>query len=789
MRQEAGSPKPFVPLEDRRYLPESEALQRQVEISEERYRTMVELAREGIVILDPQARITFVNRWLTSLLGYSASEMLGQEIFAFVEPAAHALVRDKLDRRRHGLSDVYELSLRKKDGQTLAVLISAAPLMVNQQFLGSLTVVTDISHLKEVEAELRAARDFQDTIINSITDSLIAIEPHTCQIVLANEAFLNNLGVTREGVVGRPCYEVMHRRLGPCREEGIYCPVQDCARFKKPVLSDKSFQDSQGRPHVYQIATYPHLNEQGEVDLVISLERDVTDRRQMEETLAFRSRELQKTQLQLEKLSEVSRERLAKRSVQELVYYLRGKIQETFPESDGLFLLLDAKQQQILPLEECPPGVTEPLRRFLRRLEQTGQTQDLLGYFAGLSEQSGVVFPDRGSQLPGLKILTDFYPSWFGLPLFAKQQCVGFFVLGSVTPQAYSREDVNFIQALFAQVSCYLHYLLRQQGNYQVPGPVGAGKTAYDEIIGHSKKMQEVYGLIDLLSGTDATVLITGENGTGKELVARTIHRRSKRSRGPFVVANCSAYSPTLLESELFGHEKGAFTGAIRRKKGRFELADGGTLFLDEIGDIPPATQVLMLRFLQDHCFERVGGEVTIESDVRVLAATNKDLYNEVQAGRFRDDLYYRLNVITIHLPPLRERKEDIPLLCQHFLSKYNLKENKKITKFSPDAMQTLMDYDWPGNVRQLENAISHAVILAPGEMIRRRHLPRFLKEAAEEAAPTTLEAMERRLIQRVLEEAQWNKYEAAKRLGITRSTLYSKIARYGLTPLSREPV
>jgi len=301
--------------------------------------------------------------------------------------------------------------------------------------------------------------------------------------------------------------------------------------------------------------------------------------------------------------------------------------------------------------------------------------------------------------------------------------------------------------------------------------------------------MHEVYQLIDLVSGTDATVLITGENGTGKELVARMIHRQSKRSRGPFVVANCSAYSPTLLESELFGHEKGAFTGAIRRKKGRFELAQGGTLFLDEIGDIPPATQVLLLRFLQDHCFERVGGELTIETDVRVLAATNKELYKEVQTSRFRDDLYYRLNVITIQLPALRERKEDIPVLCQHFLNKYNLKEGKKIGRFSPDAMQALMDYEWPGNVRQLENAISHAVILAQGEIIRRRHLPRFLKDSDEDVLPTSLAETEKRLIQRVLKEANWNKHEAARRLRVSRSTLYSKIRRYRISQTDLEGI
>ena len=247
-------------------------------------------------------------------------------------------------------------------------------------------------------------------------------------------------------------------------------------------------------------------------------------------------------------------------------------------------------------------------------------------------------------------------------------------------------------------------------------------------------------------------------------------------------MANCSAYSPTLLESELFGHEKGAFTGAIKRKKGRIERAKGGTLFLDEIGDIAPATQVLLLRFLQDHCFERVGGEQTLEADVRVLAATNRDLYREVEAGRFRDDLYYRLNVIAIDMPPLRDRTEDIPMLCKHFLEKYSLKEGKQTNSFSSGAMQALMDCDWPGNVRQLENAISHAVILAQGQLIKRRDLPQFLKQAAPDSPSTSLAENERRLILAVLQESNWNKHEAARQLQISRSTLYSKIRRYNLS-------
>jgi DNA-binding NtrC family response regulator len=361
------------------------------------------------------------------------------------------------------------------------------------------------------------------------------------------------------------------------------------------------------------------------------------------------------------------------------------------------------------------------------------------------------------------------------------ERCIGFFLVGSLNFQEYAREDVRFFHNLFRQIAGDIHHLIRHEKLMNQLRQDAGEKTSYGEIIGKSDEMQKIYELIDLVSGSDATVLITGENGTGKELVAKAIHMNSHREEGPFVVANCSAYSPTLLESELFGHEKGAFTGAIKRKIGRIERAKGGTLFLDEIGDIAPATQVLLLRFLQDHCFERVGGEKTLEAKVRVLAATNRNLVKEVEAGRFRDDLYYRLNVITIHLPLLRDRTEDIPLLCRHFLKYYNLKENKKIDSFSSEAMQILMDYEWPGNVRQLENAVSHAIILAQGESIKKKHLPQFLKQASAPPPSTSLAENERLLIQNVLEASNWNKHNAAKRLDISRSTLYSKIKRYGL--------
>jgi DNA-binding NtrC family response regulator len=307
-------------------------------------------------------------------------------------------------------------------------------------------------------------------------------------------------------------------------------------------------------------------------------------------------------------------------------------------------------------------------------------------------------------------------------------------------------------------------------------------RYSFGNILGKNTRMQEVFGLISDIADTDSTVLIQGESGTGKELIARAIHFNSYRKNKPFVVANCSAYSQNLLESELFGHEKGSFTGAIRRKIGRFELADGGTIFLDEIGEVSPPTQILLLRVLQDHRFERVGGEETLEVDVRVIAATNKNLTEEMKKGTFREDLYYRLNVIPIFVPPLRERKDDIPLLASYFLQKFSRERGKEVASFSPEVIEILLAHSWPGNVRELENVIDHAIIISKQDKVLSKDLPQFLSQRPlPPQESTTLQDYEKNLILKTLQDTNWNKHRASKKLNINRSTLYGKIKRYGL--------
>lgn len=305
--------------------------------------------------------------------------------------------------------------------------------------------------------------------------------------------------------------------------------------------------------------------------------------------------------------------------------------------------------------------------------------------------------------------------------------------------------------------------------------------------IGKSQKIRQVFAVVDKVAETDSTILIFGESGTGKELVAREIHLKSCRTDGPFVSINCGALPETLLESELFGHVRGSFTGAVRDKDGLFAVAKGGTFFLDEVGETSPTIQVKLLRVLQEREIIPVGGTRPIKVDVRLIAATNADLERDVETGKFRADLFYRLNVIPLRIPPLRERKDDIPLLVEHFLKIYCDGAGRPVKTVSPDVFEVLMRYDWPGNVRELENAVERAVILQEGRVIQAEDLPDKLRarghdksEAIVSVTNLTLDQLEREYLLKVLEETGWHKKRAASILGINASTLYRKLQRYG---------
>ena len=344
------------------------------------------------------------------------------------------------------------------------------------------------------------------------------------------------------------------------------------------------------------------------------------------------------------------------------------------------------------------------------------------------------------------------------------------------------------VEELVANIEREFSYRDLQRENTLLKERLGE-QFAESNIIARSPKMREVLENIALIAPSDATVLILGESGTGKELIANLIHERSIRAKKPFIKLNCAALTEALLESELFGHEKGSFTGATERKPGRFELANGGSFFLDEVGEMSPTTQVKLLRVLQEQRFERVGGTESITVDTRIIAATNKELDKELEASRFREDLYYRLNVVPIQLPPLRERKEDIPPLAEYFLKLYGEKNHRETVKILPEALDLMIRYDWPGNIRELENTIERGVIITRSEYLTPDELPPNLRKIAESKTHdgsetpvgSTIKEMEKEFIARTLTSADGNRTRTAKILGITRKTLQNKIREYKL--------
>jgi two-component system response regulator HydG len=353
----------------------------------------------------------------------------------------------------------------------------------------------------------------------------------------------------------------------------------------------------------------------------------------------------------------------------------------------------------------------------------------------------------------------------------------------------YLTKPLNFDDLKFTLERSLEHMTLVRE-NKSLRERIGADATL-SGIIGQSQGIRDLVEMVRTVAATEATVLISGQSGTGKELVARAIHANSNRKKAGLVTVNCAALTDTLLESELFGHEKGAFTGADKRRDGRFMQADKGTIFLDEVGEIPLPMQAKLLRAIQEREIQRVGSDRILKVDVRIIAATNRDLLAEAREGRFREDLYYRLNVVNLRIPSLAERAEDIPLLANHFLAVYAERNRKRIKGFTPLAMDMLVRYGWPGNVRELENAVERAVILSPGEFLSERDLPPSVVGARDTAehqslaeasmAGMTLQEVEKAAIEQTLSDAGGNKSESAKRLNITRTTLDNKIKKYGI--------
>jgi DNA-binding NtrC family response regulator len=525
-----------------------------------------------------------------------------------------------------------------------------------------------------------------------------------------------------------------------------------------------------------ELSAFPLKNAKGAVIGIIEHMKEITQQKKAEKELEKRHRELEAINAVLLRMTK-------EYDLDGMCRVLQAMMGDLYPGFEAWIFLLTPQRDGFY--SSRPVGVDmkgpcyEKGQKKLRELELEGALLQLL-----IEGQMGLVSSGKGqSRCPAvLRELVSDFSTWMAVPAEVDGQCHGLFVLGSSSVDVDMKGELVFVEAVIRQVAGVIRYQISKEVREEAFREQLAGPDKFMGLVGRSQPMQKIYRMIQSVADSSSTVLITGESGTGKELVARAIRRAGKYKNTPFVVAHCSSFVPTLVHSEIFGHEKGAFTGAVSQKRGRLERAQGGILFLDEVADLPQETQVLLLRFLQDKSFERVGGERLLEVNVRVIAATNKDIEKEMKAGRLREDFFYRLNVLPIETSPLRERVADIPLLASHFLKTYCLIEGKDIRGFDTDAMKLMMDYDWPGNVRELQNMVARCAVLASGGHVGVGILPERIRSGAG-TTEYSLAKNERSLILRVMRELHWNKHEAARQLDISRGTLYSKLKKYGIKP------
>ena len=572
--------------------------------------------------------------------------------------------------------------------------------------------------------------DFKD--FRQAVDGVLAVDKNLV-VISFSEASERISGYTSDEIVGRPCYDVL--KMPICKSDQLVGQTLESGRIFSNI--NTTLQNAAEEMLEVVISISPLMSVDGGIAGAVLTFRDLTEMDRLARELLVRNREL---------------------------LWERNKLTAILNSiTDGVFTI-DSEWQ---------------VTSFNRAAEKiTGYClEEVLG------RHCWDVF--RGSNCrtncPMQKALQSGEPTFnLEVEIISKE---GKMIPVSVTSSALINEEGIAIGAVetFRDLSS-LHELKSELEE----------RYRFDQIIGKSKPMQDLYDLLEDVATTDATVLVQGESGTGKELVVKAIHFNSARRSGPFISVNCAALPETLLESELFGYEKGAFTGAIRAKPGRFELANGGTLFLDEIGEMSYPLQAKLLRVLDEHIIERVGGIKSIQVDVRIVAATNKNLREAVQNGTFRSDLFYRLNVVPIHLPPLRERKEDIPLLVDYFVQKLNEKMGKQIRGVSAEVLRIFMDYDWPGNVRELENLLEFSFIQCKTSAIDVRHLPtefqsyahsvRIIREKPQEA----IFEYEKNLIRQSLIQNMGSRVKTARQLGMSKATLWRKMKKYGLFEINK---
>jgi PAS domain S-box-containing protein len=764
----------FSQIEEER-IAERKRAEEVVQEKERFLKAVFDAIQDGISVLDCDLNVVLANAWMEKMFGIQAP-LAGKKCYeVFLKrqspcpgcPPLSAMATDRVQ------SQIFPYPSPMNPRQWIDLV--AFPLK-NQggQLIGIIEYMRDITQRRQVEEALQESEAQKRAILDASIDMIRYVDKDM-RIIWANKTTTRELDATPENVAGRACYELFIGRDAPC--EG--CPTLralETGHIEHAVMHKPKTGQRWGESY-WDCYAVPLQNEAGEIIRLIQVARDVTEQKRAE-------KELKKRHHELEAINGVLLQLTKEDTLIGMGRILQNIMEDFYPEFDAMiFLLTPDRDGLYFPRPARGEAKENCFDRAERKIRDLKLEDALLELLAGERIRPTCSEGQETDSPAVVKALAVGLRTWMAVPIELDDGCLGLFMLGSPSVHTSVEADLIFVETLIRQISGVIRYQMSKEVREEAFRKQLTGPDKFMGIVGRSRQMQQVYRMIQAVADSASTVLITGESGTGKELVAHAMHRAGKYRDTPFISAHCSSFVPTLVHSEIFGHEKGAFTGATTRKLGRLERAQGGILFLDEVADLPLETQVLLLRFLQDKSFERVGGERPVEVNVRVIAATNTNIEKEMEAGRLREDFYYRLNVIPIKLPPLRERIADVPLLANHFLRTYCLIEGKEIAGFDIEAMKLMMDYDWPGNVRELQNTVARWVVLASAKRSGVDALPGRLRTPERAPKEFSLAKNERNLILNVMHECDWNKHKAASLLDISRGTLYSKLKRYAISP------
>ena len=741
------------------------------------FRRIFESAPDAIVVTDRDGRIVRVNKAADKLLGYNHEELLGQSVELIVPDrlrAAHVVKRESEPVRHHAraFGSGLELYARRKDGSEFPADIMLSPLEVEGEWL-AVAVVRDVTTRKEAEDKLRSSEENLRLLVEGVKDYALFRLDVEGRVVSWNATAQRIKGYGADEIIGKP-FSIFYvpediRRGKPAQH------LKGAAAQGR--VEDEGWRLRKDGSRFWANGIITALKDEGgQLRGFAQVTRDFTERKRADEALML----------------EITNALVSKLDIAGLLGAISASLARVKPHDYANLALREpgTSQLRLMPLER--PHEEDMIHQ--------GMLLPIKGSPAGLAFSSGkpVLLDQRETHrfAPEVmeRLLRAEVKSACFLPLSSGGHALGTLNVYSHSDANFSQEEVELLSRVASQAALAMDNALAFRQIAELKEKLAEQnqyleeelrtEALFDDIIGESVVLKRILKQVEMVAATDATVLILGETGTGKELIARAIHKLSARRENAFVKLNCAAIPVGLLESELFGYEKGAFTGASSRKSGRLDLAHRGTLFLDEVGEIPLELQPKLLRVLQEQEFERLGGTRTIPVDVRLITATNRNLAQMVTEGRFRDDLYYRFRVFPVTVPPLRDRREDIPALVRHFVTKHAARMNKRIETIPPEAMKALVQWHWPGNVRELGNCLERAVILTRGPVLQIPLAELRLAAGMPAPAPTTLEASERDAILRVLRETRGvigGPHGAAVRLGVKRTTLTAKMRRLGI--------